>query len=36
MGQIASEALAERLADWSIDTASGIQGDEINEVTARL
>jgi hypothetical protein len=34
MGQIAPEASAERLADWSIDTVSGIQGDRINEVTA--
>lgn len=27
MGQIASEALIERLADWGIDTVFGLPGD---------
>src|SRR5215813_14224769 len=30
MGQIASEALIERLADWGVDTVFGIPGDGIN------
>ena len=30
MGQIASEALIERLADWGVDTVFGLPGDGIN------
>ena len=28
MGQIASEALIERLADWGVDTVFGLPGDK--------
>ena len=30
MGQIVSEALIERLADWGVDTVFGLPGDGIN------
>jgi pyruvate dehydrogenase (quinone) len=36
MGQIASEALIERLADWGIDTVFGIPGDGINGIMEGL
>ena len=32
MGQIASEALIERLADWGVDTVFGLPGDGINGI----
>lgn len=32
MGQIASEVLIERLADWRVDTVFGIPGDGINGI----
>jgi pyruvate dehydrogenase (quinone) len=36
MGQIASEALIERLADWGIDTVFGLPGDGINGIMEGL
>ena len=36
MGQIASEALIERLADWGVDTVFGLPGDGINGILEGL
>jgi pyruvate dehydrogenase (quinone) len=36
MGQIASEALIERLADWGVDTVFGLPGDGINGLMEAL
>jgi pyruvate dehydrogenase (quinone)/pyruvate oxidase len=36
MGQIASEALIERLADWGVDTVFGLPGDGINGIMEGL
>ncbi|HEY2577011.1 MAG TPA: thiamine pyrophosphate-dependent enzyme [Streptosporangiaceae bacterium] len=36
MGQIVSEALIERLADWGVDTVFGIPGDGINGIMEGL
>ncbi len=36
MGQIASEALVERLADWGVDTVFGLPGDGINGIMEGL
>ena len=36
MGQIASEALAERLIDWGVDTIFGLPGDGINGIMEGL
>ena len=36
MGQIVSEALIERLADWGVDTVFGLPGDGINGIMEGL
>src|SRR4051812_49498367 len=36
VAQIASEALAERLADWGVDTVFGLPGDGINGIMEGL
>jgi Thiamine pyrophosphate enzyme, N-terminal TPP binding domain len=36
MGQIAAEALIERLADWGVDTVFGLPGDGINGIMEGL
>jgi pyruvate dehydrogenase (quinone) len=36
VGQIASEALIERLADWGVDTVFGLPGDGINGIMEAL
>src|SRR6201998_82449 len=36
VGQIASEALIERLADWGVDTVFGLPGDGINGIMEGL
>jgi hypothetical protein len=36
VGQIASEALIERLADWGVDTVFGLPGDGINGILEGL
>jgi thiamine pyrophosphate-dependent acetolactate synthase large subunit-like protein len=36
VGQIVSEALIERLADWGVDTVFGIPGDDINGIMEGL
>ena len=36
MAQIASEALAERLIDWKVDTVFGLPGDGINGVAGSI
>src|SRR5690349_10318656 len=36
MGQIASEALAQRLIDWGVDTVFGLPGDGINGIMEGL
>jgi pyruvate dehydrogenase (quinone) len=36
VGQIASEALVERLADWGVDTVFGLPGDGINGILEGL
>jgi pyruvate dehydrogenase (quinone) len=36
MGQIASEVLVERLADWGVDTVFGLPGDGINGIMEGL
>jgi len=36
VAQIASEALAERLIDWKVDTVFGLPGDGINGIMEGL
>ena len=36
MGQLASEALVERLIDWGVDTVFGLPGDGINGIMEGL